>query len=157
MRSDREKSYFLLDLDSFADWPERVALPTQHYVLAVFANVSHIAPEEIAVAMRAALTSGAVYVVAWGPGCQVIHDICDELRFELDLDKEEGATIITTWHSDEPVAEAVWFFANSAFPDDAFAETCKSWLAVRVGECRDILDIDAYLADPRRLDAAVDL
>ena len=155
-RTEGGKSYFLLDVESFAEWPDRVDLPTQHYVLGVFANASGVAPETIKAAMRSALMNGAVYVVAWGEGCDLVHDICDQLRFELDLDDNENATIMTTWHSDESVAEAVWFFSNSAFPDGAFTETCGSWLAVRVGEYRSNEQIEAYLADPARLAADVD-
>lgn len=40
---------------------------------------------------------------------------------------------MTTWHDDEPLGEAAWFFANMAYPDDGFEADCKDWVAISVG------------------------
>lgn len=40
---------------------------------------------------------------------------------------------MTTWHDNEPLSEALWFFANAAFPDERFAPDCTDWVAVAVG------------------------
>jgi hypothetical protein len=38
----------------------------------------------------------------------------------------------TTGHDDEPISEALWFFANVAYPSDDFEADCTDWVAISV-------------------------
>ena len=73
-----------------------------------------------------------VYLSAWGPECERVHDCFDipYLKGNWTGNPEDtcDTTIMTTWHSDEPLSEALWFFANSAFPAQAFEKTCRQWV-----------------------------
>ena len=67
----------------------------------------------------------------WGPNCERVHDIFDEVHVG-DGTTEPSFTFMSTWHDDEPLEEAVWFFLQSAFPPDGeIAST--SYLAITVG------------------------
>jgi len=76
---------------------------------------------------------GLAYLCAWGPDCERVHDIFDEIEVQRDLEKEDGSVIMTTWHSDESLEECLWFFVNSAFPDLAYEQSCKDWIIAPLG------------------------
>jgi hypothetical protein len=72
------------------------------------------------------LESGCLYVVAWGVECEVWHDTVDETnlaRFDFG-DTPDDRFVMTTWHTDEPLSEAMWFARHCAFhPDVELDET----------------------------------
>lgn len=35
---------------------------------------------------------------------------------------------MTTWHSDEAMEEALWYFVRASFVTDSFVKTCKDWI-----------------------------
>jgi len=76
---------------------------------------------------------GLAYLCAWGPDCERVHDIFDEIEVQRDLEKEDDSVIMTTWHSDESLEECLWFFVNSAFPDSAYEQSCKDWIIAPLG------------------------
>jgi hypothetical protein len=79
------------------------------------------------------LRTGCVYVCSWGPGCEYVHDIFDETVVELEVDAGlQLGTVMTTWHNDMPLTEAIDFFASWAKPDDELREGCNSAVAVAV-------------------------
>jgi hypothetical protein len=40
---------------------------------------------------------------------------------------------MTTWHSNETLEEALWFFINSAFPDQVYERACNDWIVAPAG------------------------
>jgi hypothetical protein len=70
--------------------------------------------------------SGCLYVVAWGTECEKWHDTVDYcLLEEFDYgDIPDDRFIMTTWHADEPLSEAMWFAGQCAYhPDIELANT----------------------------------
>ena len=41
-----------------------------------------------------------------------------------------GRVVMTTWHSEETLSDALWFFANCTVPDAGFESLCTDWIAV---------------------------
>jgi hypothetical protein len=37
---------------------------------------------------------------------------------------------LTTWHPNDRLDEALWFWLHAAWPDSAYEQTCTAWLAV---------------------------
>lgn len=74
----------------------------------------------------AALNKGMVYFCSWGPECERFHDIVDEVIIGDDLSEQEFSgpntsdVVMTTWHDDETLEEALDFFATCAVPTDGF-------------------------------------
>ena len=62
-----------------------------------------------------------------------MHDIIDEVVCNRNPDETDEDVIMTTWHEDEALDEALWFAVNSAFPAGAYEETCKTLAAIAVG------------------------
>ncbi len=59
---------------------------------------------------------GCLYVVAWGTECEKWHDAVDWAVLEtFDYgDIPDDKFVMTTWHADEPLTEALWFAGNCA-------------------------------------------
>ncbi len=71
------------------------------------------------------------FICAWGPDCERVHDIFDEVLLELHM-KQSWPHVMTTWHDRESLHEALWYALNSTYPDEVVARTCRSFLAVSV-------------------------
>jgi hypothetical protein len=97
----------------------------------------------LAVAERL-LRAGCVYAACWGPDCERVHDLFDEVDLEL---RPDGPWAITTWHSEEPLSEAIRFALSSAWPDDAFADGCRAVVGVSVGSPEWAAELRAAFAD----------
>lgn len=72
------------------------------------------------------LKSGCLYVVAWGVECEDWHDTVDWSNLEeFDFgDIPDDRFVMTTWHTDEPLSEAMWFAGQCAFhPDIELGDT----------------------------------
>jgi hypothetical protein len=61
--------------------------------------------------------SGCLYAVAWGQDCSEWHDSIDVANLrEFDYgDIPEDRFVMTTWHENEPLQEALWFAGQCAF------------------------------------------
>jgi hypothetical protein len=108
-------------------WPSTLQLPSRRFRLFVAADVSALPTETISDFASAALGAGMIYFCSWGRDCERFHDIVDEVivgdrigdrRFTGPL---PGDTVMTTWHKDESLEEALDFFATFAVPTDGFA------------------------------------
>ena len=69
----------------------------------------------------------------WGPDCERVHDIIDEAVVSRNPGETDEDVIMTTWHEDETIEEALWFAVNSAFPAGAYEQTCKTFVTIAVG------------------------
>jgi hypothetical protein len=96
-------------------------------------SVSQVA---LARAAKAALASGLVYLCAWGPGCELVHDCFDWAIVDFEMigarEMSEDDTVVTTWHVDESLEDAAEYFRDVAVPTDGYA-SCDLWLAAAVG------------------------
>jgi hypothetical protein len=108
-----------------------VPLPTDFIIMLIAADATNIPTETISRVAEHLLASRLVYLCAWGADCERVHDIFDEVHVG-DASIESTFTLMTTWHADEPLEEAAWFFLNCAFPSDAPVQTA-SYVAVAVG------------------------
>ena len=77
-----------------------------------------------------ALNQGAVYFCVWGPEAERLHDLVDAEA--LAWNDSPDQVVMTTWHWDEPLSEALWFAVHGAVPDEAYEEGCDVVLAVAV-------------------------
>ena len=83
------------------------------------------------------MESGCLYVVAWGAECEVWHDTVDETSLEMFdfADIPDDKFVMTTWHTDEPLAEAMWFAGQcAAHPDVELDQTVIIHIATEARE-----------------------
>jgi hypothetical protein len=97
-------------------------------------DAGSVPTDELLTFARSLIVQGAAYVCAWGPGCRDVEEAVDYagVALELELDKETPV-IMTTAHPDESLEEALRFLSESAVPDEAYADQCRSSIAISIG------------------------
>jgi hypothetical protein len=143
-----ERDLFCLALPDFTSKPDSLSLPTRHFVAFLAADASSVDTEILRKFARWLLDEGCVYFCAWGPGCERVHDIFDRECFEVE------PVIMTTWHTEDSLDDALWFFINSASADDGYTGTCGSGLTISMGHSdwdehirKRLADLDAFNRD----------
>ena len=106
-----------------------ISLCSPNFCVLLLWDVTNLEPAKLVSVGRKLITAGGTYFCCWGPECETLHDAIDHAAPEFDDDE---TVIMTTWHSDEVLEDAIWFFLNSAFPHETFEETTKSMLAICV-------------------------
>ena len=129
---DTVRKWVAVSAASFDAVPDAFPLPNKTFVLLLAADGRGLSDQALRARCTQLLMAGARYVCVWGPDCSRVHDSCDQAAAELDLNNDHGV-IMTTWHDHEPLEEAVWFAANAAFPDHAYAEAAGALVALSIG------------------------
>jgi hypothetical protein len=151
------RTQFLLELDSLDDWPEDVALArSKHFVLFLAMDAEDVSDEEVAALARKALDQGMVYVSAWGKGAERVHDVFEEASADWDPDSDADTAILSEWHEEEPLSEALRFSVASAVPASAYEKGCRATLAVTIGNPDWAESVREWLEDPAKLDKAAE-
>ena len=113
-----------------------VAWP-QGYCLFIACDSVEISVAVLSQFAKFAIKNGCAYVCTYGSGCSRLHDIFDEIHVidTLDTPDDEGV-LMTTWHDNESLEDALHFFVNCAYPNKDYAETPSDWIAISVGSDR---------------------
>ena len=98
-------------------------------MLLLAVDAASIGDESLRGVARRLIDRGLAFFCVWGEDCSRVHDQFD---LERDFDEADGRSVMTTWHDDEPLSEAAWFFANVAYPDYDFEVDCRDWVAISV-------------------------
>lgn len=128
--------------------PPRIPAPSARFVCFLVMDASGHAMGELVDLAARLVASGAVYVVAWGPECQLVEDAVDSLDIELHAARSDDAVIMTTSHQSDSLEEATWFALNSTSPADEYAAGCDSIVAIVVGEESWKTKVAEAFADP---------
>jgi hypothetical protein len=133
-----ENHFNVVDLPSLI-WPSDVSIPTKRFRLFVAADTNTSTVDAVSAFAYAALEKGMVYFCGRGPDCERFHDIIDEVILEDDLGArrfvgpDDSAFVMTTWHANDKLDEALDFFAIFAHPPGSFEPGSDYWLAISVG------------------------
>lgn len=98
---------------------------------------------------------GTVYICAWGAECERFDTIFDLVAVNLEIEEGRDLPLMTTWHNDESLDEALWFALNVAYPDEKYADSCGSVLAVSVANPAWYAQIQERLLSHSQLNADV--
>ncbi len=151
------RTMFLLEIDSLDDWPEDLALPkSKYFVLFLAADASDLSVEDLAAFSTRALDQGMVYLSTWGKDSERVHDTFEEACAEWDPDSDANSAILSEWHEDEPLSEALRFSAAHALPASDFEKGCKATLVAIVGNPDAAELVREWLGDPEKLEKAAD-
>ena len=140
-----ERQLYALDLNEPGDIAMARELPGPHFACFIAWDAQSATDEVVAAFVARLLDAGASYISAWGPCCERVHDIADRLR---PTQEPTDSVVMTTWHDDESLEDALWFFVFNTFPDDAFVRTTRSGLGVSVGNSEWAAAIRNALRDP---------
>jgi hypothetical protein len=140
---------------SLSEASSRFSPPTKHFTALIASNSDMLSAEEIGQFAETLIEEGAVYICVWGTGCKRFHDIIDEVEVKMEASGRpcpalRGRTLMTTWHADDSLKEALWFLLSCAWPADDELESCstiimtfgnESW-AKEVNDC--LQDIEKF-------------
>lgn len=127
------RKVFSLSIPSLEAFPSGLELPGESFVLLLACDAREIADGALTGFANSMIGRGIAYLCAWGPDCERVHDLFDLALVRREIEGgRERPHVMTTWHSDESLDEALWFMMFSAYPDEAFADTCGVDLAVSV-------------------------
>jgi hypothetical protein len=141
-------------------WPDHLRIPTQYFRLLVAADTGNISSIQIAEFAGTAPRNGMVYCCSWGPDCERFHDIVDEVVAADEQSRRTVAgsaaddTVMTTWHANERLEDAVEFLTSDALPSNGYAVDCKSCVLLSVANPAWTKTIRDYL---RKAGATIDL
>ena len=151
-----DRRVFSLSIPNLASFPPTLVLPSPNFVLLLACDARLIETSAIATFASSMIDQGVAYLCAWGPDCERVHDIFDEVHVMREIDeKRQYPHVMTTWHKDESLDEALWCMLNSAYPDEVLAETCRVDLAVSVANDQWAAHIQRRLSNMSQLNEDV--
>src|SRR5262245_60230752 len=147
-----ERTLFVLDVPRPDDIPAVIPVSGPYFVCLLAWDARQASAAEVEAVAARLLDAGCVYAVCWGPGCERVHDAFDAADISR---RPDGPWAMTTWHSEDPLPEAIWFALFTTWPDDAFADGCRSVVAVSVGSPAWAAELGAAFAAPGKFSAGV--
>ena len=151
------RTMFLLEIDSLDDWPEEISLPkSKQFVLFLATDARDVSEDDLSAFCAKTLDQGMVYLSTWGRDSERVHDTFEEAAAEWDPDSDADTALLSEWHEDEPLSEALRFSVAHALPAHAFEKGCNATLVAIVGNPDAAELVREWLADPDRLEKAAD-
>jgi hypothetical protein len=127
------RAVYLCRAATIEELPRKIKATSQHFVLLLAFDAELLQGEEIERVGERLVEQGLAYFCAWGPDCERVHDLFDAAAESKNEKLAGDDVVMTTWHSDEPLVEALWFFLHSAFPTKYFEPNCTDWIIAPIG------------------------
>lgn len=125
-----DRDLYIAEVADLAVWPEAFAEPAGEFVAFAAFDATNVSSDDLGGFAAKLVRQGCVYLCAWGPGCERMHDAVD--LADINANGPEG-TVMTTWHDDEPLDEALYFALFTALtepePSAVLALTAPTWSA----------------------------
>ena len=136
---------FLLGVPSIDDIPARLRIPSKRFVCLLAMDARQMTVDAIGAMAKKLLDAGVAYFCCWGPDCERVHDIIDDVIVGAGVTPIAWADVMTTWHNEDSLKEATEFFLWSASPDDVYLADCSAAVAIRVGNEFDVVELELQL------------
>jgi hypothetical protein len=132
------KEVFLCALDSLEQFERELRSTSKHFGLLIVTDASGLADETLFDLAKTLISKGLVYLCTWGADCERVHDRFDDAELAKTLDAGDPPTqndcsFMSTWHSNESLSEALWFFLHAAFAAQGYEQTCEDWIIAVIG------------------------
>lgn len=147
-RDEEGCELFLLDVSRLDEIPEDLRLGSRYFTCLLALDAGGHGDDDILALGRRLLRQGAVFVCTWGPGCERVHDLIDQVDLELNPQATDDSVVLTTWHADEPLSEVLWFLLNAASPAEDFVKECRAALVITMGPSAWPTEVRSALAPP---------
>ena len=143
------RDLYSLQVASVEELPDALPSTLGAFVCLLAWNSLHETVKAVSRVADLLLDSGCVYLCSWGLGCERVHDIMDETVVGPDPDPGDDYCVMTTWHDNETLEEALGFFLAWTVPDEAFRNTCRSAVVLSIAGTDDWHEtIDRALKSP---------
>lgn len=133
-----------------ADALPQLTLPPGNFACLLAWDARDVSVDNVSALVESLLHQGASCFVCWGPDCERVHDIIDEIVSYPDnvFDVPDDACIMTMWHASAPLAEAIWFFLVNSQPNKHYEDSTHTALAITIGSPAWASQIAEALDDP---------
>lgn len=82
----------------------------------------------------ALLRLGCAYLCTWGPDCERVHDVMDSVAVGDNPPTRHAGCVMTTWHANDSLDEALDYFLTCTYPDEEYApDGCDFALIISAG------------------------
>jgi hypothetical protein len=143
---------FVLEVSGPDEVPAVLTLACPYFACLIAWDARGVRDEVVTAVANKLLRAGCVYVCCWGPDCERVHDCFDTAELKL---RPDGPWAMSTWHSKEPLSEALWFLLTCAAPDDAYFDGCRAAIGLTVGSPEWAAEVRAALSAPSEFSARV--
>ncbi len=121
------RDLYALSLRNYKIPPGAFKEITGHFIACLAMDGTEATDEEIKAIASDLIQAGCAYICCWGEDSERVHDLIDQEDLALH---PTGAWNMTTWQNDVPLAEALWFSINSAWPDPRFDESTHAVVGI---------------------------
>lgn len=142
-----ERDLYLLEVTALEDLPHAIRTSAERYACLVVADARPLSDGQMYRLAVGLLSGGAVYLCAWGPSCERVHDIFDDAVLMSETSQAEESVVMTTWH-DGPLDDALLFLLTGTRPAEAYADSCRANLVVVIGDAPGAEVVRRALTDP---------
>jgi len=143
---ERGRRVYLVSALGLEQLPPQIQLPCARFVLLLIEGGT-ARGQSMSATMGRLLDIGCVYLCAWGPGCEYVHDTMDDEILERDLKERKEGVIMTTWHTHDTLAEVLDFALPWALPDDYYAEGCDAIVVANIADATDPKELHRLLCE----------
>ena len=130
------------------DISNEITLSSANFVCLIAWDSENASKEDISNLVVPLIKSGCSYFCTWGAGCERLHDIIDDIILDLNV-VPEISVIMTTWHYDDSLEDALFFFLNVTWVDEYYEDTTNSSLAISINSNEQAIIIKNAVKDPR--------
>ena len=147
---ETERELYVLELATPDDLPRSFNTAGKYSTVLIVWDAADVGTDSIFQFARHLIDAGAVYFCAWGPDCERVHDLIDEEWVGDGSTPATDPTLMTTWHDDDSLAEAIWFALYTALPGDAYFDECRSVIAICIGCPQWAAEVRSAFSDSKR-------
>src|ERR1051326_2603082 len=119
--------------ESLADVPELIRPSDSHFALLIVLDGGKFENELIYAIAEKLLAKGMVYACVWRPDSERVHDIIDQAKWTRNPDETDDNVVMTTWHANETLGQAVSYFLWCTVPQHDYEQSCHDWVAAVIG------------------------
>lgn len=153
------RSLMLQTIQTPDEFPDEFTAPSRYFVAMLICDGTRLADKDVFALSRRLIDAGCAYLCCWGRDCERIHDLFDREWIDNGFDPESSDTIMTSWHTNDPlddlIEHAIWFTE----PTDKYQSQCRSVVALVIDDVESASRIKDVFNDPadfsyaRELDA----
>lgn len=109
----------IIAADSIEQLAERIRPRSKYFTLFLAWDALDIGERNMVEIFQPLVDRGLAYFCAWGNRCREVHDAVDMCVVEEEIKNGEADYLLmTTWHEEESLEDAFWFFKNLAIPGE---------------------------------------
>ncbi len=129
-----ERNVFLVALDSITTHFERPNLEGHQFVCLCAVDARGVPDDVLRQFCSFLIRLGCAYLCTWGPDCERVHDLMDSEVVGDNPPQTYVGCLMTTWHENQSLEDAVDFLLTCTVPDEDYAsDNCDSALIISVG------------------------